>query len=81
MNVCFGRAKTLRYRADAEHLAINVLAADQQPLSEHFAQPNQPTFADVENAKSITGVPRLRICRATSHGRLALQHNRHQTKR
>jgi flavin reductase (DIM6/NTAB) family NADH-FMN oxidoreductase RutF len=44
---------------DAKHFAVNVLAADQQPLSVHFAQANRPSFADIDHQTSSRGVPLL----------------------
>ena len=43
----------------AEHFAINVLAADQELLSAHFAQAGRPTFADIAHELSPAGVPLL----------------------
>ena len=44
---------------DAEHFAINVLAADQEPLSVHFAQPGRPSFDGIAHEVSPGGVPLL----------------------
>lgn len=49
----------------ASHYAINVLAADQADVSNHFARPGQAPggkFAGVEFATGITGAPLLRDC-------------------
>ena len=44
---------------DAERFAINVLAADQEPVSVHFAQASRPSFEGVAHKISANGVPLL----------------------
>lgn len=52
-------SNSLRSFLDAEHFAINVLAADQESLSVHFAQANRPPFDDIGHELSPSGVPLL----------------------
>lgn len=52
-------SRALRTFLEAEHFAINVLAADQQPLSAHFAQTDRPGFDAVSFDFSDHGVPLL----------------------
>lgn len=44
---------------DAGHFAINVLTADQELLSVHFAQTSHPSFDTIAHEVSATGVPLL----------------------
>jgi flavin reductase (DIM6/NTAB) family NADH-FMN oxidoreductase RutF len=44
---------------NAEHFAFNVLSAEQQDISSHFAQSDHTLFADVEHEVSDKGVPLL----------------------
>ena len=48
-----------------EHFAINILAADQKPVSQKFAQTKQDRFADLEWHFSQTGIPLLNGAAAT----------------
>lgn len=43
----------------AEYFAINVLAADQEALSAHFAQTDRPRFDRIDHRLSARGVPVL----------------------
>ncbi len=52
-------SNSLQSYLDAEHYAINVLSADQQPLSTHFAQSLHTLFDDIEYDVSAKGVPIL----------------------
>lgn len=52
-------ANSLRAYLEAEHFAINVLAADQQALSHHFAQADHTRFNGIEYTLSDEGVPLL----------------------
>ena len=49
---------------NAGHFGVNVLAADQQPLSAHFARSDIELFRDLDHDTSVRGVPRLRDCLA-----------------
>ncbi len=46
----------------ASHFAVNVLAADQQAVSECFAQRNSDKFADIDWRAGRGGVPLLSGC-------------------
>lgn len=46
----------------ADHYAVNVLAADQQALSERFALRNTDKFAGLELLPGLSGVPLLAGC-------------------
>ena len=48
----------------AEHFAVNVLAADQLELSNHFARPQADKFAGVAHQPGIGGAPLLDDCAA-----------------
>ena len=50
---------SLRAYLAAEHFAINVLGADQQDLSHHFAQSDHTVFNGIEYTESGYGVPIL----------------------
>lgn len=50
---------SLQAYLDAEHFAINVLAAEQQELSSHFAQSDHTVFNGIEYETSARGVPLL----------------------
>lgn len=50
---------SLRAYLDAEHFAINILGADQQGLSHHFAQSDHTVFNGIEYTESGHGVPIL----------------------
>lgn len=52
-------SKSLDAFLDAEHFAINVLAANQESLSVHFAQASRPSFDGVAHEMSPSGVPLL----------------------
>jgi len=52
-------SNSLRAFLDAEHFAVNVLAEDQQSVSQHFAQSDHTRFNSVEYAVSKRGVPLL----------------------
>ncbi|WP_211224234.1 p-hydroxyphenylacetate 3-hydroxylase reductase component [Oceanospirillum maris] len=49
---------------NASHFAINVLAADQIPLSNHFARPSDDKFSGINYEKGIGGAPLLQDCSA-----------------
>ncbi len=46
----------------ASHFAVNVLAADQQAVSERFAQRNSDKFADIDWRGGLGGAPLLSGC-------------------
>lgn len=50
---------SLQAYLDAEHFAINVLAAGQHELSSHFAQSDHTVFNGIEYETSARGVPLL----------------------
>jgi flavin reductase (DIM6/NTAB) family NADH-FMN oxidoreductase RutF len=52
-------SNSLQAYLDAEHFAINILANDQQALSEHFAITDHTLFENVEFVTSAKGVPIL----------------------
>jgi flavin reductase (DIM6/NTAB) family NADH-FMN oxidoreductase RutF len=52
-------SNSLQAYLDAEHFAINILANDQQALSEHFATTDHTLFEKVEFVTSAKGVPIL----------------------
>ena len=52
-------SNSLQAYLDAEHFAINVLAADQMSLSAHFAQSDHTLFDGIDFETSDKGVPIL----------------------
>ena len=52
-------SRALTTYIDAPYFAINVLAADQEALSVHFAQTDRPSFEAVAHELSDRGVPLL----------------------
>jgi len=52
-------SNSLQAYLDAEHFAINVLAAGQQELSSHFAQSDHTVFNGIDYDTSARGVPLL----------------------
>jgi len=48
----------------ASHFAVNILAADQIHLSNHFARPSDDKFADVDYEKGLGNAPLLPDCAA-----------------
>lgn len=50
---------SLQAYLDAEHFAINVLAAGQRELSSHFAQSDHTVFNGIDYTTSAKGVPLL----------------------
>jgi flavin reductase (DIM6/NTAB) family NADH-FMN oxidoreductase RutF len=53
------RSPSLQAFADARHFAVNVLAADQVPLSQRFSARIPDKFAGVAWAEGLGGVPLL----------------------
>ena len=58
----------------ARHFAVNVLAADQQAISERFARRNSDKFAGVDWQGGLGGAPLLAGCCATLECRNEAQH-------
>ncbi len=52
---------------NAGEFVVNILAADQQPLSEHFAQSERPRFQSIGSSDSPSGQPLLPDCVAWLH--------------
>lgn len=59
----------------ASHFAVNVLAVDQVPLVDHFAQRDLDKFADIEAAPGLGGAPLLDGCAACFECRVAGRHD------
>jgi flavin reductase (DIM6/NTAB) family NADH-FMN oxidoreductase RutF len=53
----------------AGEFVVNILGANQQAISDHFAQPERPMFDDLRATESETGQPVLRDCLAWLHCR------------
>ncbi|MCG4454947.1 flavin reductase family protein [Pseudomonas sp. MMS21-TM103] len=49
---------------EATHFAVNILAADQIDLSNHFARPRDDKFADIDYVEGQGGAPLLEDCSA-----------------
>jgi flavin reductase (DIM6/NTAB) family NADH-FMN oxidoreductase RutF/DNA-binding MarR family transcriptional regulator len=60
-------ARSLPAYEKAEHFVVNVLAADQVTLSNHFARQQEDKFAGVDFDLNAQGVPALRDCSAWFH--------------
>ncbi|MBB6522398.1 flavin reductase [Pseudoteredinibacter isoporae] len=58
------RARSLPVYENAEYFAVNVLAADQVSLSNHFARQQDDKFAGIEFETGIGGAPLLKGCAA-----------------
>ena len=52
-------SNSLQAYLGAEHFAINILAADQQAVSEHFARTDHTRFNGIDYTQSSDGVPIL----------------------
>jgi 3-hydroxy-9,10-secoandrosta-1,3,5(10)-triene-9,17-dione monooxygenase reductase component len=50
---------------DCSHYTINVLAADQEEISNRFANPSPDKFAGLEYSEGLGGAPRLAGCIAS----------------
>ncbi|NRF65881.1 flavin reductase family protein [Aquincola sp. S2] len=59
---------------EAEHFAVHILAADQEPMSNRFAQRGADKFAGIELARGEGGVPLLPGCAARFRCRTAFRH-------
>ncbi len=60
-------ARSLPAYEQAEYFVVNVLAADQVGLSNHFARQQEDKFADLDYDLNTHGVPVLRGCSAYFH--------------
>ena len=60
-------ARSLPAYEQAEHFVVNVLAADQVGLSNHFARQQEDKFADLDFDLNAHAVPVLRGCSAYFH--------------
>lgn len=60
--------------AKAEHFAVNILAADQQPLADLFATRGARKFAELNCDTGLGGIPLLRGCSAVFECRLSYQY-------
>jgi 3-hydroxy-9,10-secoandrosta-1,3,5(10)-triene-9,17-dione monooxygenase reductase component len=60
-------ARSLPAYERAEHFVVNILAADQVTLSNHFARQQADKFSTVEFDLNRQGVPALRDCSAYFH--------------
>lgn len=49
----------------SSHFAVNILAADQIDVSNHFARPNDDKFADIKYSKGLGNAALLPDCAAT----------------
>jgi 3-hydroxy-9,10-secoandrosta-1,3,5(10)-triene-9,17-dione monooxygenase reductase component len=58
----------------AEHFAVHILAADQEPMSNRFAQRGADKFSGIELARGEGGVPLLPGCSARFRCRTAFRH-------
>lgn len=52
-------SRSLQAFLDAKHFGINVLTADQEPLSRHFASSEARQFEGISYSPGPNGVPRL----------------------
>ncbi|WP_432696444.1 p-hydroxyphenylacetate 3-hydroxylase reductase component [Marinobacterium sp. YM272] len=60
-------ADSLEVIREAGHFAVNVLAADQLDLSNHFARPQDDKFALIQYTEGPGGSPLLESCAARFH--------------
>lgn len=58
----------------AEHFAVHILAADQEPMSNRFAQRGADKFSGIELARGEGGIPLLPGCSARFRCRTAFRH-------
>ena len=63
-------AGSLQSFCDSRHFAVNVLAAEQEGLSNHFAKPSADKFAEIAHEIGIGGCPVLPGTLATFECRL-----------
>jgi 3-hydroxy-9,10-secoandrosta-1,3,5(10)-triene-9,17-dione monooxygenase reductase component len=67
-------AASLQAFVEADHFAVHILAADQEPLSNRFAQRGADKFAALELERGEGGVPLLPGCAARFRCRTAYRH-------
>jgi len=60
-------ARSLAAYQKAEHFVVNVLAADQVGMSNHFARQQEDKFVDIDYELNNRGVPVLPGCSAVFH--------------
>jgi len=60
-------ARSLPAYQNAEHFVVNVLAADQVRMSNHFARQQEDKFVDIDYELNNRGVPVLPGCSAVFH--------------
>lgn len=53
------RSGSCKVFEEATHFAVNILAADQIELSNHFARPGEDKFAGIEHSAGLGGAPLL----------------------
>ncbi len=58
------RSRSLKAYEQAEYFAVNVLAADQVSLSNHFARPQDDKFSGIEYETGLGEAPLLKGCAA-----------------
>ncbi|KEA64140.1 P-hydroxyphenylacetate hydroxylase C1:reductase component [Marinobacterium lacunae] len=58
------RSGSCKIFEDATHFAVNILAADQINLSNHFARPSDDKFAGIDYTTGLGGAPILPDCSA-----------------
>ena len=58
------RSGSCRIFDEATHFAVNILAADQIHLSNHFARPSEDKFAGIDYQEGLGGAPILPDCSA-----------------
>ncbi len=68
------RARSLPSYQNAEHFVVNVLAADQVSMSNHFARQQDDKFSGINYAMNEWGVPVLPGCSAVFHCRNRFQY-------
>ena len=68
------KALSLPVFVQAQHWAVHVLAADQEPLSNRFAKSGADKFAGLDLESSLEGVPLIRGCAARFQCKTSFQH-------
>lgn len=59
------RSQNLELFRNSSHFAINILASDQQEISDKFAKPSEDRFADISWFRGIAELPVIRNTIAT----------------
>ncbi|HEX6704675.1 MAG TPA: flavin reductase family protein [Albitalea sp.] len=67
-------AASLQAFVESEHFAVHILAADQEPLSNRFAQRGADKFAALDLERGEGGIPLLPGCAARFRCRTAYRH-------